>query len=80
MKTFSIMETQHNLARVLRQVEAGHEVGITRRKKLVARILPPTNPERVEFPDFAERAKRVWGKSWKGTSSSELLNESRGTQ
>ena len=37
MKTFSIMETQHNLALVLREVAAGHEVGITRHKKLVAR-------------------------------------------
>jgi antitoxin (DNA-binding transcriptional repressor) of toxin-antitoxin stability system len=32
MKLVSIMEAQHNLARVLREVEAGHVVGITRRK------------------------------------------------
>jgi len=33
MKTFSIMEVQHNFSRVLREVAAGHDVGITRRKK-----------------------------------------------
>lgn len=78
MKQFSIMETQHNLSRVLREVEAGHEVQITRRKKVVARLLPPSKPETVEFPDFAARARAVWGGSWEGTSSDELLDESRG--
>jgi antitoxin (DNA-binding transcriptional repressor) of toxin-antitoxin stability system len=60
MKTFSIMETQHNLARVLREVAAGHEVGITRHKKLVARLLPPAVPAAIELPDFVARARSVW--------------------
>jgi antitoxin (DNA-binding transcriptional repressor) of toxin-antitoxin stability system len=34
------METQHNLSKVLREAEAGQEVQITRRKKVVARLLP----------------------------------------
>ncbi len=76
MKTFSIMETQHNLARVLRVVEAGEQVGVTRRKKLVARIIPVRAP--VELPDFEERARRVWDGEWKGEPSDELLREARG--
>ncbi len=72
------METQHNLARVLREVEAGHEVGITRRNKLVARLVPPSAPIEVDLPDFVGRTRKVWGGAWKGTSSDELLDESRG--
>ena len=78
MKTFSIMEVQHNLARVLREVEAGHVVGITRRKKLVARLMPPEVEEPVEFPDFEGRAREVWGEEWTGRGSDELLDETRG--
>ena len=78
MKTFSIMETQHNLARVLREVEAGYEVGITRRRKLVARILPIEGSQETHFPDFANRADKVWGKTEASTSSDQLLDESRG--
>jgi len=78
MKTFSIMETQHNLARVLREVEAGHEVGITRRNQLVARLLPPAEPVEVVLPDFVGRARRGWGGAWEGSSSDDLLDESRG--
>lgn len=80
MKTFSVMETQHNLARVLREIEAGHEVGITRRRKLVARMLPPEEAPRVELPAFTTRARKVWGGTWKGGSSAELLDESRGSR
>lgn len=78
MKTFSIMETQHNLARVLREVEAGHEVGITRRNQLVARLLPPAGESEVVLPDFVGRARKVWGGAWEGSSSDDLLDDSRG--
>jgi antitoxin (DNA-binding transcriptional repressor) of toxin-antitoxin stability system len=78
MKQFSIMETQHNLSKVLREVEAGEEVQITRRKKVVARLLPPLKSEEIRFPDFATRARRTWGGRWKGASSDKLLDESRG--
>jgi len=72
------METQHNLARVLREVEAGHEVGITRRNKLVARLLPPAGHAEVEWPDFVARARGVWGGDWTGAPSADLLDEARG--
>ena len=76
MRTFSIMETQHNLSQVLRVVEAGHKVGITRRKHLIAQIVPVQ--ETIEFPDFVERARMVWGGAWQGATSGALLDESRG--
>ncbi len=77
-KTYSIMDTQHNLAQVLREVAAGYEVGITRRKKMVARIVPAESDDQVQFPEFASRARQAWGKSWSGISSDRLLDEARG--
>ena len=74
------METQHNLAKVLREVEAGHEVAITRHKKVVARLLPPLSEGKVNFPDFQKRARRTWKTGWKGSSSEQLVDESRGAQ
>ncbi len=78
MKRYSIMAAQHNLAQVVREVEAGYEVEITRRGKVVARLLPPKRADAVVFPDFAARARRAWGGAWKGASTNELLDESRG--
>jgi prevent-host-death family protein len=78
MRKVSIMEAQHNLSKVLQQVEEGHAVYVTRRKKVVARIVPVEVEAEVAFPDFTGRAERTWGKAWTGTSSDQLLDESRG--
>lgn len=78
MKTYSIMQSQHNLARILREVEGGQAVGITRRKKLIAHIVPVGRDEEVDFPDFGSRARRLWGDDWGGSSTDELLDEARG--
>lgn len=75
MKTFSIMETQHNLSRVLAFVESGHSVGIKRRNRLVARIIPAEDTN--ELPDFVARARKLWGAEWKGVPSAALLDEAR---
>jgi prevent-host-death family protein len=78
MKTFSVMEAQHNLAVLLREVEAGRELTITRRRKPVARLapVPPEGP--VEFPDFAARARKTWRGPWRGAGAQELVDASRG--
>ncbi|MCC5835342.1 MAG: type II toxin-antitoxin system Phd/YefM family antitoxin [Opitutales bacterium] len=78
MKKVSIMEAQHNLSKCLREVESGRELEITRRKKVVARLAPPKPQEAIVFPDFKKRAQSTWAGAWQGTSSDELIDESRG--
>lgn len=79
INTASIMEAQHNLVKVHREVEAGRELAITPRKKIVARLFPPQAVERIEFPDFAARSAGIWKTGWKGTGTSALVDESRGS-
>lgn len=71
------LEAQHNLSKVLRQVEEGQAVYITRRKQVVAGMGPPAPEGPVAFPDFGRRARRTWGDKWTGASSQELLEASR---
>lgn len=78
MKKISIMEAQHNLSKWLKEVEAGRELEVTRRKQVVARLVPPKEEGRVSFPDFKTRARETWNGPWRGASSGELLDESRG--
>lgn len=77
MKTATIREIQHNLSKVLSWVEQGEEVRVLRRKKVVARLLPP-DPQSTACPDFVERARAIWGKNPRGKPMSALLSESRG--
>ena len=70
------METQHNLSRVLAFVESGHPVGIKRRNRLVARIIPAEDTNAL--PDFVARARKIWAGKWKGVPSAALVDEARG--
>ena len=78
MKTANIRNVQHNLREVLRWVEQGHEVRITRRNRTVARLLPAQDaPQAMEWPDFLARANRIWGKRPRGKGVSRLIIEAR---
>lgn len=78
MKTYSVMEAQHNLAVLLREVESGRKLTITRRRKPVAVLAPVPVGVPVVFPDFAARARRTWRGAWRGASAQDLVEESRG--
>jgi prevent-host-death family protein len=45
MTSVSVHEAKTHLSRLLREIEAGREVEITRRNRVVARIVPPVGPK-----------------------------------
>lgn len=77
MKTTTVREVQHHLSEVLAWVERGEEVRVVRRRKVVARLLPP-EPQSVPAPDFLRRARTVWGEKPRGKPLSEIVAEARG--
>lgn len=72
------MEAQHNLAVLLREVEAGRQLAITRRGRPVAVLSPIPAAAPVVFPDFAARAQRAWRGPRRGAGAQALIDESRG--
>ena len=75
------MQAQHNLARILRELEGGGEMVITRRRKPVARLLPiAAGDAETIFPDFKARARSTWRGAWRGAGSDALVDESRGAR
>ena len=63
MKTATIRQVRHDLGTVLAWVAEGEEVTVLNRKRPVARICPP-RPQpsaKVKMPDFAARAKAIFG-------------------
>ncbi|MHB1403552.1 MAG: type II toxin-antitoxin system Phd/YefM family antitoxin [Thiobacillus sp.] len=71
MHTVSLSKAKSNLSQLLRRVEAGEEVVITRRGKPIARITPVERPKLAvkSLAAFRRRMPR-WRKA-----SSELLQE-----
>jgi prevent-host-death family protein len=72
MKTATVRDVQHHFRKVMAWVEQGEEVVVTRRNKTVARLIPcsPARPAAVPLPDFAGRARAIWGARRKGASLS----------
>ena len=53
MRSVTAREANQSFSRILSEAEAGEEIVITRRGKVVARLMPPeTTPP--EFPDLTE--------------------------
>lgn len=79
MKTASIREVQHNLNRVLAWVAGGETVGITRRREMIARLVPAKRPRKtLPHPDYAERLRRAFPKGVPpGKPASRLLADDR---
>jgi len=76
MRTATIREAQHNLPKILRSVSRG-VVEITRRNRVVARLVPAAPRPAGGLPDFLARARAIWGGRPAGKATSEIVIEAR---
>ena len=71
-------ELQHNLAAVLDKVAGGEEISITRRGRVIARLVPARGRRRsVAWPDSAARMKRLACGVPRGAPPSRVIRETR---
>jgi len=64
VKTTTVRELRTNFPRVERWVAEGERVQITKRRKVVAMLVPPPKPARARsgvLPNFAERVRSTFG-------------------
>ena len=61
MKTVSVREAQHHLGAVLEEVQRGRTITLTKRGRVVAKIVPArVARRRATWPDFEARMKRLF--------------------
>jgi antitoxin (DNA-binding transcriptional repressor) of toxin-antitoxin stability system len=77
MKRASIRDLRYRFSEIERTLNQGHAVEITKRKRLIARIVPAGPSAPTTFPDFGARAKKVLGRKKLKTSGAELLRRDR---
>ena len=75
MRKASIADAQHHLSRILAYVDQGEEVLLTRRNRVVAKIVPPDD-RTLELPAFTMRARDTFGEA-DGATVSEIIMEDR---
>lgn len=77
MKVATVREVQHNLAALLDEVGRGQEIAVTKRGRVVARIVPARmRSNAISWPDSAARMKRL-GPVARGKPASRVIRESR---
>ena len=72
MKTATVGEVQKNFAQVLKSIQSGEEVLITKRGKAIAKIVSVGPKETIDWPDFTAESLVL-----KGKPASEIIMESR---
>ncbi len=63
MKTASVADLRNRFPSVFRWIEDGETVELTKRGKIVARIVPapPAKARKFQMPDFAARTREIMG-------------------
>ena len=62
MKTATVRDLRYNFPQVEAWLSGGEEVELTKRGRVVGRIVPgPAKSKKLKMPDFAARAKATCG-------------------
>lgn len=77
MKKASVRDLRYRFSAVEDHLRDGEEIQITKRKRVIARLLPPEAAAPATFPDFLARQKKTFGKKRLKVSGAEQLAAER---
>ena len=77
MRKASVRDLRYRFSEVERLLEEGEDIEITKRKRVIARLLPPDPASPAAFPDFLARQKKTFGKKRFKVSGAEQLAAER---
>jgi antitoxin (DNA-binding transcriptional repressor) of toxin-antitoxin stability system len=76
MKKASVRDLRYRFAEVERLLQQGEKVEITKRKQVIARLLP-AGPTANRRPDFLARLRNIYGDRTVIVSGAQLLKQER---
>ena len=77
MKKASIRELRYAFNKIERLLNQGEEVQITKRRRVIARLVPENSQASPPMPDFLERMRAIYGDKKLKVSGAELISEDR---
>jgi antitoxin (DNA-binding transcriptional repressor) of toxin-antitoxin stability system len=77
MKEASVRDLRYRFSAVEDLLRDGEEIHITKRKRVIARLLPPDPAAPAAFPDFLARQKKTFGKKRLKVSGAQQLAAER---
>ena len=77
MKTASVRDLRYDFAKIERLLIQGGEVQITKRRKVIAKLVPEKRHVRPELPDFRARMQAIFGGKLLEVTGAELMSQDR---
>ncbi|MGH8011661.1 MAG: type II toxin-antitoxin system Phd/YefM family antitoxin [Candidatus Binataceae bacterium] len=75
MKRANVRDLRYHFAEVERSLRDGESIEITKRKRVIARLIPA--PRAARHPDFIARLRRIYGDKTLEPSGALLLSRER---
>jgi antitoxin (DNA-binding transcriptional repressor) of toxin-antitoxin stability system len=76
MKRASVRDLRYSFNKIERMLRQGQEVEITKRRRVIARLLPEAQ-EPARMPDFMGRLRRIYGNQMPTVTGAEIIAEDR---
>ena len=77
MKKASVRDLRYAFKKIERLLHEGEEIQITKRQRVIARLVPENAEPAAEIPDFLGRLRVIYGDRVLAVSGAELVSEDR---
>ena len=77
MKQASVSDLRYDFGQVEELLRRGHEVQITKRRKVIGRLVPERAETQREMPDFLARLREIYGDRILPVTGAEIVAEGR---
>jgi antitoxin (DNA-binding transcriptional repressor) of toxin-antitoxin stability system len=77
MRQASVRDLRYGFKKIERLLHQGEEIQITKRRRVIARLVPESAEAAKEVPDFLARLRTIYGDKVLAVSGAELLSADR---
>ena len=77
MKRASVRDLRYAFRKIERLLHEGEEIQITKRRRVIARLVPERPSEAKQVPDFLARLRSIYGETLLKVTGADLIAEDR---
>ena len=77
MKKASVRDLRYGFKKIERLLHQGEEIQITKRRRVIARLVPESTQRSAQMPDFLERLRAIYDDKILEVSGAELVAQDR---
>ena len=77
MRTVTVSQLRREFKRIERLLQRGEEIQVTKRGRVIARLVPENSEAGPEMPDFLGRMRAIYGDKILEVSGADLISADR---